>query len=198
MRSAIVRKAVSEPDEELAILDGTRELIADAAAFTRAARTARDPQTASSAEAADAIRILGYPANPADELALQMLGQVLRDVSATLDIWPGRLGASELTAVVREKGYRIVCLADLPPSAPSKTRYMVKKLRASIPELPVVVGRWAPASLVDESAQPLLDAGATHVASTLLETRDHLRGVIDAMNRPAVDNAPADPPATAS
>ena len=113
-----------------------------------------------------------------------MLRQMLHDVPCSLDVCSTRLGAAETATLVRDGGYRIVCIADLPPSAPSKTRYLVRKLRASIPDLKIVVGRWAPPSLVDDTAQPLLDAGATHVASTLLDTRDQLRALVELMPLP--------------
>jgi len=68
----------------------------------------------------------------------------------------------------------VVCLADLPPSPSSKTRYLVKRLRAALPKLRIMVGRWAPPALVDDSTEALRDAGADHVASTLAQTREYL------------------------
>ena len=65
----------------------------------------------------------------------------------------------------------MICLADLPPSAPSKTRYLVKRLRAALPDVRIVVGRWGPPALADESTQVLRDAGATSWPRRLLETR---------------------------
>jgi hypothetical protein len=172
-------------EEETIIVDGTRELIADAAAFSHA-RAARQLPSDSGGANGDRVRIFGYPVNSvADELALQMLGQILQDVPGSIEVCSERLGSSEITARVRDEGYGIVCIADLPPSAPSKTRYLVKKLRASFPDLKIVVGRWAPPSLVDDSAQPLLDAGATHVTSTLLETRDRLSELVQSA-QPAI------------
>jgi hypothetical protein len=38
----------------------------------------------------------------------------------------------------------------------------------------ILVGRWATAELADEDRTSLIDAGAHHVAATLLETRDQL------------------------
>jgi len=38
----------------------------------------------------------------------------------------------------------------------------------------ILVGRWAPAELADEDRTSLIDAGAHHVATTLLETREQL------------------------
>ena len=72
-----------------------------------------------------------------------------------------------------------MCLADLPPSPPSKTRYLVKRLRAALPEVRILVGRWAPPALADESTQVLREAGATLVASTLVETRTYLAGLVE-------------------
>ena len=179
-------------EEETLIVEGTRDLIADAAAFIHAAQTAIQLETAADdAAIGEKVTVLAYPANSAgDELALQMLSEALHDLPISLDVCSARLRWSELESLVRERGYRIVCIADLPPSAPSKTRYIVKKLRASFPSLAVVVGRWAPPLLADDSAQPLLDAGASHVASTLLETRDQLRDLISTM----AEQPHADPP----
>jgi len=67
-----------------------------------------------------------------------------------------------------------VCVADLPPSPPLKTRYLARRLRAAAPDLKLVIGRWAPPALADESDEELQAAGADHVDKTLLETRDHL------------------------
>ena len=50
--------------------------------------------------------------------------------------------ASELVSLVRAQGVSIVCLADLPPSPSSKTRYLVKRLHDALPELRILVGRW--------------------------------------------------------
>jgi hypothetical protein len=67
----------------------------------------------------------------------------------------------------------------MPRSPPSKTRYLVKRLRAALPEVRVLVGRWGPPALADESTQVLRDTGANLVASTLLETRTYLAGLVE-------------------
>ena len=72
------------------------------------------------------------------------------------------------------EGYTLVCFADLPPSPPSRTRLLVKRLHAAMPDLRIAVGRWACRDLADDNSQPLLDAGASHVASLLLDTRKYL------------------------
>ena len=158
------------PAEEAAVIDATRELLADAAESLEAAR----PVLASTGES---LRIMGYAANGvADELALTMLVHVLQDLPITVEIVTARLQASELVALVKKGGFSTVCLADLPPSPPSKTRYLVKRLHAALPEICIIVGRWGPPALADDSAAGLRDAGANLVASTLTETRTYLAG----------------------
>jgi hypothetical protein len=84
-----------------------------------------------------------------------------------------------LVALVQAQGVSVICLADLPPSPPSKTRYVVKRLHAALPNVRILVGRWGPQALADDSAQLLRDAGATLVASTLAETRTYLGGLVE-------------------
>ena len=124
------------------------------------------------------VDVLAYPANGlADAIALEMLAQLLDADAIKLDVTSGRLMTSELIDLVRTRGARLVCIADLPPSPPSKTRYLVRKLHDALPDVRILVGRWAPAELADEDRATLADAGAHHVAATLLETRDQLRSL---------------------
>jgi len=162
------------------VIEATRELLADAAASIRAQQPAIAPAPDPPQHAAprEPLRVLGYAANGvADELALAMLAGLLDDLPIVLEITNARMVASELVALVRERGVSVVCVADLPPSPSSKTRYFVKRLRAALPELRILVGRWAPPALADDSTQGLRDAGADHVASTLAQTREYLGGL---------------------
>jgi hypothetical protein len=126
------------------------------------------------------LRVLGYATNGvADELALVMLAHLLDDLPIHVEKAGTRLQATELLALAQTQGFSVVCLADLPPSPPSKTRYLVKRLRAVLPEVRILVGRWGPPALADESTQVLRDTGANLVASTLLETRTYLAGLVE-------------------
>ena len=169
-------------DEETAVIDTTRELL-DLLA------DAPPPSPEASTAIAPAGRVLGYPANgPADELALRMLAQMLNGIPVVLETTKTRVMVSELVEYVRAGGYSLVVIADLPPSAPSRTRYLVKKLRAALPELRITVGRWSHGSMTDESAEPLTAAGASHVASTLADTRKYLAEAAH-LGSPAVEHA---------
>jgi hypothetical protein len=168
-------------DEEAAIIDGTRELLSDAAESIRRLQPESSlPDDPSLPAPREPLRVLGWATNGiADELALQMLGHVLDDLPIVVEIVKGRMLASELVSLVQAQGVSVVCLADLPPSPPSKTRYLVKRLHAALPEVRILVGRWGPPALADDSTHLLRDAGATLVASTLAETRAYLGELVE-------------------
>ena len=175
-------------DEEAAVIEATRELLVDAAeAVKRALPTDTLPADEPPVPAPrEPLRVLGYATNGvSDELALAMLGHLVDDLPIVIEVTATRMLASAVVALVRTQGVSVVCLADLPPSPPSKTRYLVKRLRAALPELRILVGRWAPATLADDSTQLLREAGATIVVSTLAETRTYLGGLADIPRIPA-------------
>jgi predicted PurR-regulated permease PerM len=178
-------------DDELAVIEATRELMSDGP--LAAAPLDDGPVTIAAAPEPDPrLRVLGYAANDGgDALALEMLRRLLTGLPIVVDDGGARRLASELIARVREKQYDVVCIADLPPSPPSKTRYLVRRLRTAFPDLPIVVGRWAPPALADDTMQPLVDAGATHVAATLLETRRQLSALAHLDIQPGPDRAHA-------
>jgi hypothetical protein len=170
------------PDEETAVIDATRELLSDAAESIRAlnAEPPARPESPPLPGPRESLRVLGYATNgAADELALAMLAHLVDDLPIRVEMTPTRLQATELLSLVQAERFSVVCLADLPPSPPSKTRYLVKRLHATFPDVRILVGRWGPAALADESTQVLRDAGVTLVASTLLETRKYLAGLVE-------------------
>jgi predicted PurR-regulated permease PerM len=170
------------PDEEAAVIDATRELLSDTADSIRRLQ----PEPAPPAEEAGVpgprapLRMVSYAVNGvADELALGMLAQVVNDLPIDVEVIKTRLSAAELVSFVQAQGVSVVCLADLPPSPPSKARYIVRRLRAALPELRILVGRWGPPAMVDESVEMLREAGATLVAATLVDTRTYLGGLVE-------------------
>jgi hypothetical protein len=168
-------------DEETAVVEATRELTADAAGLIKGVgmKHKADAEGDKSSPALVRVPILGCPANSqGDEVALRMLCHLLEDSPVSLVIASGGMMTSDIVTAVAQQGYRIVCIVDLPPSVPSKTRYLIKKLRSTFPDLQIVVGRLAPSTLADDTPQPLLDAGANYIGSTLVETGEYLRQVV--------------------
>jgi predicted PurR-regulated permease PerM len=171
--------------EESTVSDSTRELILDAAEWVRElAAASSETQIAAAAPELPGprqpLRVLGYAANgTGDALALGMLGHLVEDLPIEIDIRDARLQANALVSLLQEGKISVLCIADLPPSRPSRTRHVVKRIRAALPDLRIIVGRWAPTGLDDDRSDELTADGATHVAATLLETRDYLAGLLD-------------------
>jgi predicted PurR-regulated permease PerM len=161
-------------EEERAVIEATRELLADAPV-----RSANDAPHGGAQ--AGAIRVLGVPAGgEGDAVALRMLADLLEGTSIALELLPGHPLTAEIVETVEREAYRAICIADLPPSPPSKSRNIAKRLRAVAPQLPIAVGRWAPALLADDNDEVLRAAGASYVSASLVETRDYLRGLFPA------------------
>jgi predicted PurR-regulated permease PerM len=165
-------------EEEAAVVEATRELVSDAANAIGGQEGQVEAET-SVPQSAKPLRVLGYASNGiADEVALGMLERLVDDLPITIDVVNTRLQASEFVALVLERRASVVCFGDLPPSPSSKTRYLVKRLHATLPAVGIVVGRWAPSLLTDDSTESLRKAGADYVASTLVDTRNYLRSLI--------------------
>lgn len=158
-------------DEERAVVEATADLLEDAAELSR-------PTSADEArvEVARPIGVLGWPAGgAADVLALRMLGALLAPTSFAFEVLPAPATFADGVRMLRQRGQTIVCIAALPPSGTSGSRYLMKRLRAAVPGVTILVGRWAAPAFGDESSLGLVDAGATHVGTSLIETRDALQ-----------------------
>jgi predicted PurR-regulated permease PerM len=194
---------LSDADEQT-VIDGTGELLNDVDDLTRALRHSLSPANVSDGDSgAEAVvsapapvEVIGYAANgQADATALKMLAQLVATDGISLHVLSVRLLTAEIVDLVQTRQANLVCIADLPPSPPSKTRYVVRKLRAALPDVRILVGRWAPPELADEERSTLVDAGATHVAATLIETRNQLR-MLAVHERQRSDSVSPDPPAS--
>ena len=100
-----------------------------------------------------------------DALALEMLARLLSGLPIALDSGGSRLLASDLIELVRAEQLRARCAS--PTCRRARPRRRAISSDGCAPpsrSCRIVVGRWAPPALADETMQPLLDAGATHVA----------------------------------
>jgi hypothetical protein len=168
------------PEEERAVIDATGDLLGDAADAIRRQEPTVVPPVDSDLGRREPLRVLGYASNgSADELALRMLMHLINDLPISIEITSARMQASEFASLVETQRFSVVCFADLPPSPPSKTRYLIKRLHATLPDVHIVVGRWAPAGLSDENTEALRAAGASLVVSTLADTRTYLAGLVE-------------------
>jgi predicted PurR-regulated permease PerM len=177
-------------EEEVNVMDGVRDLMAD-----RLPASA-DPDRTIPTPRVSALRVLGYPVNgDSDTLALEMLRAALIMTPVDLEIAPPTLLSSELITMMRSADFGLLCLVDLPPSSASKCRYLVRKLRQALPDLRVVVGRFAPPSMADPDSSPITGAGAALVTPSVTELATYLAQLatttVAAASVEAADPAPA-------
>jgi hypothetical protein len=125
------------------------------------------------------VLLIGMPVRDTlDAIALEVLGLLLREVHCTFEILSPETLIGERIAEVEARKPAAVCIASLPGDLMA-TRHVCKRLRARLPELPLIVGRLLNSRKAPERSCRLLKAaGAQHVASTLEELRDLLRQVV--------------------
>jgi hypothetical protein len=81
---------------------------------------------------------------------------------------------SEVVAMVETSRPAVICLSSLPPAGLAQTRYLCKRLRARYPDVKILVGRWGHRDGGAEHWDVPLSAGADHVSTSLLESRNYL------------------------
>jgi predicted PurR-regulated permease PerM len=140
------------------------------------------------------VRVLGCPArDEADQLALEMLRQLLGPTHWEVEVTPVEMLTAEMVQEAAESGAALVCVGSLPPGGLAHCRYLCKRLRARFPEVRIVVGRWGLKGNVEQNQQQLRAAGADEVETTLAETRNRLRVLL-----PVLEDEPAATPPRAA
>ena len=124
---------------------------------------------------APALEALGCPArDEVDAAALRMLaGRVAAD-GVRLEVADADLLAAEVLERVAATEPGVVVVASLGASPLGHARYLLKRLRARFPDLPLVAACWSVPDDVDATSAALIDAGATDVATTLGEARERI------------------------
>jgi hypothetical protein len=130
-------------------------------------------------QAPEPVLLIGMPVRDTlDDIALQLLRVMLREVHCTLEILSPETLIGERIAEVEARKPAAVCIASLSGDLMA-TRHVCKRLRARLPGLPLVVGRLLNSRKAPERSRRLLKAaGAQHVVSTLEELRDLLQQVV--------------------
>jgi predicted PurR-regulated permease PerM len=155
------------------IVQATRAIVEDLGIRQTPVATAA-AATANAPAAAPPVPIVGCPAqDEADELALQMLRQLLDRSRYALQVLSAEMLTGEVVAAVEQQQAQLICIAAVPPEALAPTRYLCKRLRTRFPDCKIVVGRWG-AEESDEPRALLHAAGADEVGTTLHDTYQQL------------------------
>jgi hypothetical protein len=117
-------------------------------------------------------KVVGVPANDrGDLLALRMLQVLVEPEGCRLALIDSGLTPLQLAEKLGADPPGLIVISHVPPAGLTTTRYLVRRLHARFPEIPIIVGRWTEKGET-ESADRLVEAGATQVVSSLAEARD--------------------------
>jgi predicted PurR-regulated permease PerM len=157
------------------IAAATRRILDELDAATLPAARERDEAGTAAPAVTSSLRVLACAArDEVDAAALRMLVSRLATDGVQVDLAGPELLAAELLERVAATEPGVVVVGALAQSGLAHARYILKRLRARFPEVPLVAACWSPSDDVEEACTALLDAGATDVATTLSETRERI------------------------
>jgi hypothetical protein len=174
------------------IVQATRDMVEDLG--LQPPPSARPEAAADSSLGADSdtpllptVPMVAYPVHDeADEVALLMLRQLLDPRRYEVELLPDTMLASEVVALLEQKQVGLLCLGSLAPGSMAQTRYLCKRLRARLPALKIVVGRWGAAGRNDRSQEQLRAAGADDIGTSLHDTCAQLMQLASLSPRPHI------------
>jgi predicted PurR-regulated permease PerM len=207
-----LRGAVTTADQDR-VLHATRRIIGErltpasddalappgAASGQRPSVTPRDGRPSSTSEAAvgGSIerpgRLIGVAVDdPIDELALELFGDLTRDDGCTFTMLSSQLLSAEVVQAVERDRPGVVCIAAVPPGGVAQMRHLVKRLRARVPGLMIILGRWGGDGHVEDTTASVLAAGAQAVGTTLAQSRRQLLPLLqlETPGAPALETVP--------
>ena len=172
------------PGDEQALLQHTRQILDEIVPV---------PCPNSRAASGDGPVVLGIPTgDEAEELALDMLKQLLEADGCRLTVLPAQTPISDVRARVARENPVGVCVVTLPPEGLAAARYLCKRLRMEFPELKLLVGRWGEED-GEQARQRLQAAGADAVATTLQESYRQVRPLLRGTSGEEHQPEPAEP-----
>lgn len=122
--------------------------------------------------------VLGFPLRESDEIVLDCFRAISVESAWQVDALSAELLIAERVAEVAERSPACVCLSTLPPGDLGQARQICTRLRAANPTIKIVVGRWTTRRALDSETSDLLEAGASHVVSTVAEMHDVVARIV--------------------
>jgi predicted PurR-regulated permease PerM len=155
-----------EPDNYEFVLNGIRDSEEDLQAALAEYLKEEPPNKA---------RVIGCPGHDdADEVALRMLGQMLRLSGHSLEVVSTDKLTAEVISHLAQEAPAVVVIGSLPPGGLAQARYLCKRIRQQAPSIKILVGRWGEQDNKERTEERLLAAGADKVAWTLRDSRTQI------------------------
>jgi hypothetical protein len=109
-----------------------------------------------------------------DAIALAMLRQLVSPSECEIELASAHALSGEVAALAVEKKPSVVLIAALPPEGLAQARHLCKRLRARLPDVKILVGRWGGVDPKANDREVLIAAGADEVGVTLAQSRNQL------------------------
>lgn len=135
--------------------------------------------------------VLGFPLREADEIVLDCFRAMSVETASDVEVLSAELLIAERVAEVVAQCPAAVCLSTLPPGDLGQARQICTRLRAANPTLKIVVGRWTARRALDSETSELIEAGASHVVSTVAEMQDVVARIVHHHVHHSPEAAPA-------
>jgi predicted PurR-regulated permease PerM len=165
------RDAVTQPEEAF-ILHALREIVED---LGERQLLNAVPAVEGETAAPKRVRILGLPGHDeGDRLMLEMLQNLLDPIRWDMEVLPFNSASGEQVALAAERQPAIICIGAHPPGGLAHARFLCKRLKARLPKVKLIVGRWGLLANLDRNRDDLQEAGADVIETGLIETRTHL------------------------
>ena len=107
----------------------------------------------------------------ADALILRMLNLLLRPSGVRLTILTASGLPLHVSDKVKELQAGLIVMSHLPPLGLTRTRYLIRRMRARYPEIPMVVGFWNAKADPAQVAEQLRSTSAYHAALSVATAR---------------------------
>ncbi len=170
----MLRRDSQRGDMTEEITDNSLETIGELLEELTPAMQPAAPAPTASEDGKDKVCVLGCTTGDRiDELALQMFRQMIEASGYKMTLASSAKLSAEVVSMVAEQKPSVVCIASLPPGGVARASYLCKRLRAKLPALQILVGRWGQEDL-NQARQRLQAAGANDVANSLLDSRKQL------------------------
>ena len=120
-----------------------------------------------------------------DALVLRMLRLLLGKSGVNFEVVSEGESPLHTAERVAEMAPRLVVVSHLPPVGLTLARYLVRRLRARVNDMPITVGRWGAPGDTAATAERLVEMGASEVVFTVAEARERIMKVVVPSSRPS-------------
>lgn len=137
-------------------------------------------------------KVLGIATNDAaDTMVLRMVQLSLRPLGIPVEIINASSSPLEASEHLSGSKNQIVLLSYLPPVGLTSARYLVRRIKALDPKLPLWAGRWGESG-GEKARNRLTKMGADRVVFSVAEVKEHLPEALDGLRiRPPSDPKPS-------